>query len=70
MIFIKTFLHVKTKFFKINFEKNSDKKYIHEVTPDMTQLASIDISFTDLDVDGVKSFLDYGTSLNKLIKKK
>jgi|TARA_B110000114_G_scaffold45850_1_gene48534 hypothetical protein len=39
------------------------------VTPDMTQLASIDISFTDLDVDGVKSFLDYGTSLNKLIKK-
>ena len=40
------------------------------MTPDMPQLASIDISFTDLDVDGVKSFLDYGTSLNKLIKKK
>jgi hypothetical protein len=46
------------------------KKYIHEVTPDMTLLAPIDISFTDLDVDGVKSFLDHGTSLNKLIKKK
>jgi hypothetical protein len=49
---------------------DSKKKYIHEVTPDMTQLAPIDISFTDLDVDGVKSFLDHGTSLNKLIKKK
>ena len=36
----------------------------------MTQLAPIDVSFNDLDVEGVKSFLDYGTSLNKLIKKK
>ena len=49
---------------------DSKKKYIHEVTPDQTQLAPIDVSFHDLDVEGVKSFLDYGTSLNKLIKKK
>ena len=49
---------------------DSKKKYIHEVTPDITQLAPIDVSFHDLDVEGVKSFLDYGTSLNKLMKKK
>lgn len=46
------------------------KKYIHEVSPDITQLAPIDVSFNELDVEGVKSFLSYGTSLNKLIKKK
>lgn len=62
--------------FKNSFDPKSlklldpKKKYIHEVTPDIVQMAPIDVSFNNFDVEGIKSFLDYGTSLTKLIKKK